>query len=120
MAERSARPVRMLCKQHIISNRISRDVVQLMVDRGMTLTEIGGLIGVSKSFISRVKSGQRSLTLDHLAKFERALGEPIPWLLMKAIPPESVTPELRPLYKATMKLLKPMERRMSRRKKSAA
>lgn len=99
---------------------VSSGIVNLLVDRGMNLTEIAELIGVTKSFISRVKSGQRSLTLDHLARFERALGEPIPWLLMRAIPPESVSPELRPLYKATMKLLKPNERPATRRKKSAA
>src|SRR5262245_52910972 len=106
--------------RHRILTQTSMATINLMVERGMTLTQVAGLIGVTKSYISRVNSGQRSLTLDHLAKFERTLGEPIPWLLMKAIPPESVTPELRPLYRATLKLLKPVERRAARRKKSAA
>ena len=102
-----------------VSARLSRDVVTLLIERGYTLTRIAGLLDVTKSFISRVKAGTRSFTLEHLAVLERELGEPIPWLLIDSIPAESVSPELRPLYEMTRKLLKPAQRR-ARRKIAAA
>ena len=89
----------------IISSRISRDVVNLLVDRGMTLTEIAKMLEVTKSYISRVKSGTRNFTLDHLAKLEQAVGESLPWLLIKAVPRDSVSPKLRPLYDSTLRLM---------------
>ena len=97
---------------------LSSGVVELLCERGMTLTEIAKLIGVTKSYISRVKAGTRSFTLDHLVRLERAVGEPLPWLLVKSIPIASVSAELRPLYKATLKLLDPAPGR--RRKKAVA
>src|SRR4051812_7796913 len=96
--------------KHLLSVTISRDVVKLLVDRGMTLTHIAKTLGVTKSYISRVNSGTRSFTLDHLITLEREIGEPLPWLLIDAIPVASVPPELRPLYDMTRKLLKPRER----------
>jgi transcriptional regulator with XRE-family HTH domain len=106
--------------KHVLSLTISSDVVKLLVDRGMTLTQIARKLGVSKSYISRVNSGTRSFTLDHLMTLERAVGEPLPWLLIESIPIESVSPELRPLYEATRKLLKPKERRSTKKKAAAA
>jgi transcriptional regulator with XRE-family HTH domain len=87
------------------STRYSRDITKLLVSRGMNLSEIARLLGVTKSYICRVKAGTRSFTLDHLAQLERAVGEPLPLLLIRSIPPKSVTPELRPLYEATLELL---------------
>jgi len=114
-----------------VSNRFSRDVVELLVSRGMNLTGIAALLDVSKSYISRVRSGTRSLTLDHLATLEEELGRPVALLLMEAIPRESVSAKARPLYDATWRLLrkvtqpppwgarKPARRRKSKRAKAA-
>jgi len=92
-------------KEPAVSSRISRDVVNLLVSRGMTLTQIARTLGVTKSYISRVKAGTRNLTLDHLARLEEELGESLPVLLIKAVPRETVSPALWPLYESTLKLL---------------
>jgi transcriptional regulator with XRE-family HTH domain len=94
--------------ERTVSNRFSRDVVELLTSRGMNLTEIAKLLGVTKSYVSRVKAGKRSFTLDHLAVLEKELGRPAPLLLMEAIPRETVAPKARPLYDATIKLLRRM------------
>ena len=91
--------------KYAVSERISRDVVNLMVDRGMNLTEIARILGVTKSYISRVKTGTRKFTLDHLALLESALGASLPVLLVEAVPRELVKPELRRLHDMTLKLL---------------
>ena len=91
--------------KHTVSSRISGDVVNLFSDRGMTLTQIGEMLDVSKSYISRVKAGTRNFTLEHLSKLENTLGESLPLLLINAIPPESMSPELRRLHDVTRHLL---------------
>jgi transcriptional regulator with XRE-family HTH domain len=92
--------------KHSVSSRISRDVVNLLVDRGMTLTEIAGILGVTKSYISRVKAGTRKFTLDHLSLLEDALDVSLPVLLVEAIPRDLVKPELRRLHEMTLQLLR--------------
>jgi transcriptional regulator with XRE-family HTH domain len=92
--------------RYAVSERISRDVVNLLVDRGMTLTDIARMLGVSKSYISRVKAGTRKFTLDHMATLEDALGTSLPVLLVEAVPRELLKPELRRLHEMTLELLK--------------
>jgi transcriptional regulator with XRE-family HTH domain len=92
--------------KYAVSERISRDVVNLMHERGMTLTEIARILGVTKSYISRVKAGTRKFTLDHMATLEDALGASLPVLLVEAIPGHLVKPELRRLHDMTLELLK--------------
>lgn len=92
--------------KYSVSTRFSRDVVTLLVNRGMSLTEIAEVLGVTKSYISRVKSGTRKFTLDHLEILEDFLQASLPVLIMEATPRESVRPELRPLHDMTLKLLR--------------
>jgi transcriptional regulator with XRE-family HTH domain len=87
----------------VVSSALSGDVIDLLVARGMTLTQIAHATGTTKSFISRVKSRSRSLTIDHMVALEEAVGEPLPLLLLKATPLATLRPALRPLYKATLK-----------------
>ncbi len=109
--------------ERIVSSRLSSNVIDLLCKRGMTLAEIGAAIGATKSFISRVRSGERGLTNDHLIALEQKVGEPLPLLLLRATPIESVRRDLRPLYRMTEKMLakssaaKP--RRSARRGKAA-
>ena len=58
-------------------------VAYLRAEKGMTLRQIATLTGTTESFISRVASGGRNLTLDHLYKIETYLKEPLPLLLLR-------------------------------------
>src|SRR5437763_448561 len=91
--------------ERLVSSALSGDVIDLMMRRGMTLTAIADAIGVTKSFISRVRARSRSLTIDHLVALEKAVGQPLPLLLLAATPIESVSPVLRPLYKSTLRVV---------------
>ncbi len=79
---------------------ISTRIVKHLHAQGMTLKEIGALMGLKESFISRVGKGQRSLTLEHLTRLEDALGKSLPAILVHATPLDSVPKKLRPMYKA--------------------
>jgi len=103
----------------VVSSKLSGDMIDLLVARGMTLTQIAHATGTTKSFISRVKSRSRSLTIDHMVALEEAVGEPLPLLLLKATPLPSVRPALRPLYKATLNAVsggrqKPIKKRTAK------
>ena len=81
---------------------VSRDVVRLLKDPNgpycWTLKKIGEAIDCGESFVCMVGKGQRSFTLDHLARLEKKLGEPVAILLLKSIDPRKVDKQLRPLY----------------------
>ena len=91
--------------ERLVFSRLSSDVIDFLSKRSMTLTEIGAAIGATKSFISRVRSGERGLMIDHLIALEQKMGEPLPLLLLQATPIESVHKDLRPLYRMTEKML---------------
>ena len=95
---------------------ISQGTIQLLERRGMSLTDIAELLEVSKSYISRVKAGSRSFTLQHLGHISTKMNEDLPLLLFGLMVPESVRPENRKLYDMTRKLL---ERTSTKRKKKA-
>ena len=79
---------------------ISSQIVEYLKDQGMTLKEIGSLIGMKEAFISRVWNRQRSFTLKHLSKLEKALNKPLPTIIIEATPIETVPKKLRPAYRA--------------------
>ena len=109
--------------ERTVASQLSRSVIGLLTKRGMTLTEIADGLGVTKSFLSRVKSGTRGLTIDHLVALERQLGEPLPLLIVQATPIESVPKDLRPLYRSTVRVLSAgagKTKRPSRRRAKAA
>jgi transcriptional regulator with XRE-family HTH domain len=74
--------------------------VKYLQEQGLTLRKVGDLLGLSESFISRVRKKQRSFTLDHLVKLEQATGRALPVILLEATQPGSVPDELRPIYDA--------------------
>lgn len=106
--------------ERTVSSSLSGDIIELLMRRGMTLTAIAQALGAGKSFVSRVKSRSRSLTIDHLVALEAAVGEPLPVLLLEATPIESVPPELRPLYRSTLKVVSGGKRRSPKRRAKAA
>jgi transcriptional regulator with XRE-family HTH domain len=99
-------------KQHGEYKYISTGIVKHLIDdRGMSVTQIADRLGVTKSYISKVKAGERSLTLDHLGDLERITSEPIAFLMLKAMDPESVPPEVKPLYRIAWKMMAPQKKR---------
>src|SRR5215210_8614634 len=90
--------------ERVVSSSVSANVVELLLSRGMTMTDIAVAIGATKSFVSRVKSRSRGFTIDHLTALEASLGEPLPLLLLEATPIESVPTKLKPLYRSTAKV----------------
>ena len=95
-------------KEHAVSNRISRDIVNLLIARGMTPGEIAGTLDVTKSFISRVKSGARNFTLNHLSLLEEAVGQSLPLLLIEAIPTDTFSQKQKRVINSCRHLLKTM------------
>ncbi len=84
-----------------VSASFSSDIVNYLIERDYSLTDIARLLNVSKSFLSRVKSRERSFTVDHLLILERTLKRPLPLLLLEAIPREEIPDDLVELYEAT-------------------
>lgn len=80
---------------------VSSNIVRYLQEtEHLTLREIGELMGLKESFISRVRKGQRSFTLQRLQKLEASLGKPLTMILIEATPIESAPKKLKPLYAA--------------------
>jgi len=94
-----------LKNQQKTNERISMNIVKLLQSRGLTLKQIGEMIGHTESYISRVARGQRSFTIEHLTSLEKQLREPLPVLLLKSIDKENLDKQMRPLYQHLKNLL---------------
>lgn len=92
-------------KKNSANEHISEDVIRLLRGKGMTLKEIGKMIGCSESFISMAGRGQRSLTIDHLTMLEKKLGKPLAILLLESVDPKKVDKKLKPLYNQLVSLV---------------
>lgn len=57
-----------------IHARVSTRLKELRTERGLTLAEVATAAGMDTSTLSRLESGARRLTLDHLPPLARALG----------------------------------------------
>jgi transcriptional regulator with XRE-family HTH domain len=88
------------------TSSISASLVSYLRDQGQTLREIGEMIGLSESFISRVAKGERSFTLDHLSAFEQALGEPLPALLLQSTRPDDLPAKQQAAFDDALQLLR--------------
>jgi len=64
-----------------VQARVSERLRTLRTERGLTLAEVAGRAGMDPSTLSRLESGARRLTLDHLPVLARALGVPVEDLL---------------------------------------
>lgn len=86
---------------------LSADLVRyLRVQRALTLRQIGELVDLSESFISRVAAGERSFTIEHLNRFEQVLGAPLPVLLLEAVWQQQVTPDKRAMFDEGLRLIR--------------
>lgn len=76
-----------------IQARVSARLRALRSERGMTLAEVARAAGMDTSTLSRLESGARRLTLDHLPTLARALGVRADDLL--GAPPPVADPRVR-------------------------
>lgn len=79
---------------------LSAKVVELLQDKKMSLSKIAKLMDLSKSFVSRVAKGERSLTIARLKKLEERLQLPLPLLLLEAVETKSMSKKLKEQYRA--------------------
>jgi len=59
--------------------------------KGLTQEELGGLLGVGKSAVSRWESGEREVTLGTMRSIAAAMGVPLEWLVEGLAPPDSTS-----------------------------
>jgi transcriptional regulator with XRE-family HTH domain len=85
---------------------LSMALVEYFREQGRTLRDIGELVGLSESFISRVANGHRSFTIDHLEEFERRLGQPLAALLLDARWRSSIPAERREQFEEVLTMLR--------------
>jgi transcriptional regulator with XRE-family HTH domain len=88
-----------------IEANLSADLVKYLQTRGMTLRQIGEIMGLSESFVSRVAAKKRGLTIEHLLRLQDAMDKPLPLLLLEATSQDSVPAPLAPLYEKARQVL---------------
>ncbi|MDO9408730.1 MAG: XRE family transcriptional regulator [Patulibacter sp.] len=71
-----------------MQSRVRARLRSLRADRGLTLAEAAGAAGMDPSSWSRLESGARRLTLDHLPVLARALGITVDDLLEAPVAPD--------------------------------
>src|SRR4051794_22505037 len=74
-------------QRRILSSSLSARVIQFLRRRGHSQARIARMLGVSESFISLVKSKERSLTLDHIERLATSLAIPLGALMLAVTPP---------------------------------
>jgi transcriptional regulator with XRE-family HTH domain len=83
-----------------VSSEVSTDVVEYVLRQGkFTQEQLADALEVSPAFISRVRSKERSFTVDHLVAIEKLVGIPLGALLLAAIPIAPPRPETERLHK---------------------
>jgi transcriptional regulator with XRE-family HTH domain len=75
-----------------VNERTRRRLRDLREEAGLSLEEVGRRASMAASTVSRLESGARRLTLDHLPALARALGVSVDALLA---PPERADPRVR-------------------------
>jgi transcriptional regulator with XRE-family HTH domain len=91
-------------------NEPSQDVILYLRKQGKTLAQIGKMLGVGESYISRVAAGSRSLTLRHLERMAGKMKMTLPELFLTATPIESVPKKFRKLYTGYLDVLRLSDR----------
>lgn len=71
-----------------LSSSLSARVLEYLRERDFSQAEVARMLGVSESFISLVKSRERSFTLDHLESLSSALKVPLGPLMVGVTTPK--------------------------------
>jgi transcriptional regulator with XRE-family HTH domain len=73
--------------RRILSSSLSAKVIDYLVRQGHSQSRIAGMLGVSQSFVSLIRSRERSLTIDHLERLTDELSVPLGAFLLAVTPP---------------------------------
>lgn len=76
----------MKASRRVPSSQLSSKIVDYVVTKGLTQGEVARMLEVSESFVSLVRSRERSLTLDHIEKLADAFAMPFGAFLSAATP----------------------------------
>jgi transcriptional regulator with XRE-family HTH domain len=87
------------------TSTLSRRILQALLDRGLTQSEIAVKLGANRSHVSRVKSGEHEFTDAQLELIERMTGVPLGLLLLGTEPTPDSSAEVRRLYKEARQIL---------------
>lgn len=61
-------------------------IAYVLREKQLTQEQLADALEVSPAFVSRVRTGERSLTIDHLTALEGITGVPLGALLLAAVP----------------------------------
>jgi len=89
-----------------LSSSLSGEVLQWLLTRGHSQVEVAQMLGVSESFISLVKSRERSFTLDHMQTLADTLNLPLGAMLLQITDRHSKNPQFRAFLERTEKLIR--------------
>ena len=92
----------MFSKTTKFATSFSSDIINCLRSE-KTLKEIGQMIGCSESFMSLVANGKRNFTVDHLIALEKAIGKPLPLLILEASK-SSVPASMKSQYESLRKI----------------
>ena len=87
------------------SSTLSRRILQALLDRGMTQSEIASQLGVNRSHISRVKSGEHEWTDLQLEQIEEMTRTPLGLVILGAAPPKGADREVLRVHREATNLL---------------
>ncbi|MFT3784567.1 MAG: helix-turn-helix transcriptional regulator [Tepidisphaeraceae bacterium] len=89
------------------NNKVAADLMKYLIEkRGMTQNDIADVLGVDKSFVSRVAAAERDLSTHQLRTIADALDVPMGALLLDALgPTKTKDPEKQKILDLTADLM---------------
>ncbi len=82
-----------------VSSDVSASLVEYVLKESrLTQDQLAEILEVSPAFISRVRGGERSFTIDHLAALESLMKVPLGAILLAAAPLPAVSPATKKLH----------------------
>ncbi len=103
-----------------VSSELSAQLVEyLLGSLGKTQDQLSEALEVSPTFISRVRSGERSFTLEHLELIEQLVRKPLGVILLAANPPKSPNKETTKIQKLAMQMLREADSAIASSRKMA-
>jgi transcriptional regulator with XRE-family HTH domain len=95
-----------MSRRRKVSSDISASLTEYVLARsGLTQEQFAETLEVSPAFISRVRTRERSFTIDHLQAIQQIMGVPLGALLIAAVPLPEPRPETKRLRELALAAL---------------